>query len=76
MEYKGKSYHEKCFCCSSCKKVIGKKSFVDNEEGYFCENCFEAKLANKCAKCKKVGKGFKTKTLRGGFNSQYSVADD
>ena len=56
MEYKGKHYHESCFCCTACEAVIGKKSFVENDGGYFCEDCFKTKLANKCAKCKKVVK--------------------
>uniref|UniRef100_H2YZI5 LIM zinc-binding domain-containing protein n=1 Tax=Ciona savignyi TaxID=51511 RepID=H2YZI5_CIOSA len=54
MEYQGKSYHEKCFCCSACGDAIGQKSFVKREDGIFCKKCFETKLANKCGKCNKV----------------------
>lgn len=54
MEYKGTNYHEGCFSCSACKEPIGKKSFVDRDDGYFCELCYEQKLATKCSKCKKV----------------------
>ena len=54
MEYKGKSYHEKCFCCTSCGSLIGKKSFVEKDDGYYCGDCYETKLANKCTRCKKV----------------------
>uniref|UniRef100_H2YZI4 LIM zinc-binding domain-containing protein n=1 Tax=Ciona savignyi TaxID=51511 RepID=H2YZI4_CIOSA len=54
MEYQGKSYHEKCFCCSACGDAIGQKSFVKREDGIFCKKCFETKLANKCGKCNKI----------------------
>ncbi|CAK8687852.1 four and a half LIM domains protein 2-like [Clavelina lepadiformis] len=70
MEYEGLSYHEKCFCCSSCSDVIGKKSFVKKDDGIFCESCFESRLADKCAKCKKVikssGVSYKEETYHSG----------
>ena len=54
MEYEGKSYHEKCFCCDTCGNAIGKKSFVKRSDGIFCQDCFESRLASKCKRCKKV----------------------
>jgi len=54
MEYKGANFHEECFCCSSCGDPIGKKSFVDRDDGYFCEECYETNFATICAKCRKV----------------------
>lgn len=54
MQYKNENFHDECFCCCSCGTEISKKSFVDRPEGYFCEQCYEDKLATKCNKCCKV----------------------
>ena len=54
MEYKGKSYHEKCFSCISCKEAIGQKSFVLIENQIYCKKCYENEMAKKCAGCNKV----------------------
>jgi hypothetical protein len=32
MEYKGKQWHDKCFCCALCKNPIGTKSFIPKNE--------------------------------------------
>jgi hypothetical protein len=54
MEYKGKQWHDKCFCCASCKTPIGTKSFIPKNEEVYCAQCYEEKFATRCSKCKKV----------------------
>jgi len=54
MEYKGKQWHDKCFCCALCKTPIGTKSFIPKNEEVYCASCYEEKFATRCMKCKKV----------------------
>ncbi|KAK0428365.1 hypothetical protein QR680_010760 [Steinernema hermaphroditum] len=54
MEYKGKQWHDKCFCCALCKSPIGTKSFIPKNEEVYCATCYEEKFATRCCKCKKV----------------------
>lgn len=54
MEYKGKQWHDKCFCCALCKTPIGTKSFIPKNEEVYCASCYEEKFATRCTKCKKV----------------------
>lgn len=54
MEYKGKSYHEKCFSCATCEEAIGQKSFVVIDDSIYCKDCYENEMAKKCAACKNV----------------------
>ncbi|CAJ30229.2 LIM zinc-binding domain-containing protein [Caenorhabditis elegans] len=54
MEYKGKQWHDKCFCCAHCKLAIGTKSFIPKNDDVFCGPCYEEKFATRCSKCKKV----------------------
>ncbi|XP_053783838.1 four and a half LIM domains protein 1 isoform X2 [Desmodus rotundus] len=53
VEYKGIVWHQDCFTCSSCKQVIGTKSFFPKGEDFYCVTCHEAKFAKHCVKCKK-----------------------
>ncbi|KAI6182377.1 BMA-LIM-9, isoform c [Aphelenchoides bicaudatus] len=54
MEYKGKQWHDSCFCCAMCKSPIGTKSFIPKNDEVFCAGCYEEKYATRCSKCKKV----------------------
>ncbi|KAM3721068.1 Four and a half LIM domains protein [Dirofilaria immitis] len=54
MEYKGKQWHDKCFCCALCKIPIGTKSFIPKNDEVYCASCYEEKFATRCCKCKKV----------------------
>uniref|UniRef100_A0A7I4XSL1 Adaptor protein enigma n=8 Tax=Trichostrongylidae TaxID=6315 RepID=A0A7I4XSL1_HAECO len=54
MEYKGKQWHDKCFCCAHCKNPIGTKSFIPKNEDVYCGSCYEEKFATRCNKCRKV----------------------
>ncbi|VDM21621.1 unnamed protein product [Wuchereria bancrofti] len=54
MEYKGKQWHDKCFCCALCKTPIGTKSFIPKNDEVYCASCYEEKFATRCCKCKKV----------------------
>ncbi|KAI1722433.1 LIM domain-containing protein [Ditylenchus destructor] len=54
MEYKGKQWHDTCFCCALCKSPIGTKSFIPKNEEVYCASCYEDKFATRCSKCKKV----------------------
>ncbi|PIO64342.1 LIM domain protein, partial [Teladorsagia circumcincta] len=53
MEYKGKQWHDKCFCCAHCKNPIGTKSFIPKNEDVYCGSCYEEKFATRCNKCRK-----------------------
>lgn len=54
MEYKGRQWHEKCFCCCVCKSTIGTKSFIPRENDIYCTACYEDKFATRCIKCNKI----------------------
>ncbi len=54
MEYKGKQWHESCFCCFKCKTSIGNKTFIPRENDIFCTDCFEERYATRCVKCSEV----------------------
>ncbi|EJD75263.1 LIM-9 isoform [Loa loa] len=54
MEYKGKQWHDKCFCCALCKTPIGTKSFIPKSDEVYCASCYEEKFATRCCKCRKV----------------------
>ncbi|KFD51657.1 hypothetical protein M514_07536, partial [Trichuris suis] len=54
MEYKGKEWHDKCFCCALCKTPIGTRSFIPKNDEVYCSACFEEKFATRCTKCKQV----------------------
>jgi len=54
MEYKGKQWHETCFCCFKCKTSIGNKTFIPRENDIFCTDCFEERYATRCVKCSEV----------------------
>ncbi|KAG0723677.1 Four and a half LIM domains protein 2 [Chionoecetes opilio] len=53
MEYKARQWHEKCFCCVTCKTAIGTKSFIPRDQEIYCANCYEEKFATRCVKCSK-----------------------
>ena len=50
-EYKGKQWHEECFCCMECKEPIRNKSFIPRDEQVVCVPCYEDKYAQRCTKC-------------------------
>ncbi|XP_067140227.1 four and a half LIM domains protein 1-like [Centruroides vittatus] len=54
MEYKGKHWHEKCFCCSACNNPIGTKSFVPRDNVIYCTTCYEQKFSIRCNKCNQI----------------------
>ncbi|XP_076331853.1 four and a half LIM domains protein 3-like isoform X3 [Tachypleus tridentatus] len=54
MEYKGRQWHEKCFCCCMCKNPIGTKSFIPRDNDIYCTGCYEEKFATRCIKCSQV----------------------
>lgn len=64
-EYKGKQWHEECFCCKVCKKPIGTTSFIPREQEageppmenfpqVVCVPCYEEQYAQRCGKCNEV----------------------
>lgn len=55
-EYKGKQWHEDCFCCMVCKEPIRNKSFIPRENEVVCVPCYEVQFAQKCTKCNGVSK--------------------
>ena len=48
-----KSYHPECFVCRSCKTPLGTNPFHNVENQPYCHDCFVAKFAKVCARCKK-----------------------
>ncbi|XP_067133704.1 four and a half LIM domains protein 2-like [Centruroides vittatus] len=54
MEYKGKQWHEQCFCCVVCKNPIGTKSFIPRDNDIFCTTCYEQKFSTRCIKCNQI----------------------
>ncbi|XP_013401172.1 four and a half LIM domains protein 3 isoform X2 [Lingula anatina] len=50
-EYKGKQWHEHCFCCLCCKQPIGNKSFIPRGDDVVCTQCYEDQFAMRCMKC-------------------------
>ena len=37
MEYRGRQWHEHCFCCCLCQTPIGSNSFVPKDDEVYCE---------------------------------------
>ncbi|XP_018415113.1 PREDICTED: four and a half LIM domains protein 3 isoform X2 [Nanorana parkeri] len=54
LEYNGQTWHEHCFICNSCKQPIGSRSFIPENQTYYCISCYESKLAPRCTHCKKI----------------------
>ena len=57
-EYKGKQWHEMCFCCKVCREPIGSKSFIPRDQEVICIDCYEKNYAQRCTKCDKVRQKF------------------
>ena len=55
-EYKGKQWHEECFCCAVCKQPIGNKSFIPRDQEVVCVGCYEENFAQRCMACAGVSK--------------------
>ncbi len=53
-EYRGKQWHEECFCCAVCKKPIGNQSFIPRDQEVVCVPCYEEHYAQRCLKCNGV----------------------
>lgn len=53
-EYKGKQWHEQCFCCKVCLQPIGNKSFIPRDQEVVCVACYEEQYAQRCLKCNGV----------------------
>jgi hypothetical protein len=53
-EYKGKQWHEQCFCCKVCRQPIGTKSFIPRDQEVVCVPCYEENYAQRCMKCNGV----------------------
>ncbi|XP_023217374.1 four and a half LIM domains protein 2-like isoform X1 [Centruroides sculpturatus] len=54
IEYNGKQWHEKCFCCIVCTNSIGTKSFIHKDNDIYCITCYEQKFFTRCIKCNQV----------------------
>lgn len=37
MEYRGKQWHDSCFCCCVCKNTIGSNSFIPKNDEIYCK---------------------------------------
>lgn len=54
MEYRGKQWHDSCFCCCVCQNTIGSNSFIPKNDEIYCIKCYEDKYATRCTKCKLI----------------------
>lgn len=54
MEYRGRQWHDSCFCCCVCQNTIGSNSFIPKNDEIYCIKCYEDKYATRCTKCKQV----------------------
>jgi len=54
-EFKGKQFHEECFCCKVCRQPIGVKTFIPRDQEAVCVPCYEEQYAQRCVKCNGVG---------------------
>jgi len=52
MKFRGKQYHDHCFCCLICNEPIGNKLFVPRDDKFVCTPCYETNFAEHCYKCK------------------------
>jgi LIM domain-containing protein 2 len=53
-EFKGKQFHEECFCCKVCRQPIGVKTFIPRDQEAVCVPCYEEQYAQRCIKCNGV----------------------
>ena len=53
-EFKGKQFHEECFCCKVCRQPIGVKTFIPRDQEAVCVPCYEEQYAQRCVKCNGV----------------------
>ncbi|PRP82772.1 hypothetical protein PROFUN_09857 [Planoprotostelium fungivorum] len=47
----GDSYHEECFKCNTCAKILGTTEFYHEGKTPFCDECFRTSRLTKCADC-------------------------
>ena len=47
----GKTWHPDHFCCSSCHVSLQNQAFVEENNQLYCEKCYNAHYAPKCAHC-------------------------
>mmetsp|Transcript_15217 Transcript_15217/g.32666 ORF Transcript_15217/g.32666 Transcript_15217/m.32666 type:complete len:378 (-) Transcript_15217:45-1178(-) len=51
----GNKYHQQCFSCSHCRKPMshqGKSTFRSSGNRPYCDTCYAAVVAPRCAKCR------------------------
>ena len=53
-EFKGKQFHEECFCCKVCRQPIGVKTFIPRDQEAVCVPCYEEQYAQRCVQCNGV----------------------
>lgn len=54
MEYRGRQWHDLCFCCCVCRHAIGANSFIPKADEIYCIQCYQDKYATRCVKCTQV----------------------
>lgn len=49
----GKDFHSECFCCRACRRPIslGAQKFREHKGAPYCNGCYSANIAPKCARC-------------------------
>jgi hypothetical protein len=52
--YQNKQWHESCFKCVECSRLIGGNLFIPHNSQPVCTTCYENTYALKCEKCKFV----------------------
>jgi len=63
-------YHENCFECEFCKKILVGGKFIDVEKKAACSDCGARKLAKKCVSCNNIIIGKVVTVLNGDWHPE------
>ncbi|KAF7494874.1 Four and a half LIM domains protein 3 [Sarcoptes scabiei] len=54
LDYRGKQWHEHCFCCRKCLKPIGTRAFRAKKDDIYCNECYDEIFSTRCIKCSEI----------------------
>ncbi|CAF3883282.1 unnamed protein product [Adineta steineri] len=52
--YKGKNYHEQCFRCGQCSRIMNEKEFYTENDKPCCSQCYDKYFALQCQQCSQI----------------------
>ncbi|KAI3384601.1 hypothetical protein SNEBB_000082 [Seison nebaliae] len=56
LSYKEKHWHEECFRCSVCNRLLAEIEFGTKDEKLYCGDCFNDRFASRCDFCNEIFK--------------------